>query len=908
MRRIFLLTAAATFAFAQLPTPESVLGHKPGDDYFLASYDESLGYMSKLAAVSDKIQLAQVGKTTQGRDWYVALISSPANLRDLAKYKSIASRLALVRGLDDAGARALAREGKAIVHVDGGLHATEVAHAQQTIQLAYDLVNNPAHASILDNVILVLWFSINPDGQNMVVDWYRKNLGTSYEVSPLPWLWQEYIGHDNNRDGYMNNMVESRVITKAMLDYYPQVMYNHHQTAPFPARIWIPPFAEPVSSNVHPLMWRWTNLFGTSMAAYLDEHGMPGAMHRGRFDDWYPGFVDHVNSYRNTVSFLTETALYRYATPKFYTIDEFPKDKQDLRTEVMYASPWRGGWWRLNDAVRYMLGASMSVLNTASKYREDLLFNRYQAGRDTISRFAKEGPFAYVIPRDSQADAPTAGVLVEKLMLNGLEVHETTRTVKLNGMDYPAGTWVVLMDQPFAALVKDLFEVQKYPELPDAPYDVTGWTLPLQMGVETAAVLEPVPADARAALRKLEAAPRVTAAPARTQNASFRAINEALTAGSKPDKKLEPVPAKAPRIGLYRPWTASMDEGWTRWILEDYKFPFVSLYNADVRAGHLKDRFDVIVLADISARSIMEGHQGGSIPGQYAGGLAGAGVDAIREFVNAGGTLVAMNASSGFAIKELNLPVTNVLADLKPTEFNCPGALLKLETRELKHPLLTGLAKDPIVMFERGPAFDTKPTFKGKVLASYAKEGSPLVSGYLLHPEKLQGKAAALDVAYGGGHVVLLGFRPQWRGQSHGAYKWLFNALYYFGSVVPAAEPPPATNPQAEQWKTLSAGVKADADKLLAQNKAFHSARGAKALEESKKLDSAADALARDRGTALDNFKDQTEDRAVGRKVADYAIQVRKLAADAKSKELTDLEAYKLDTMAQSVADGLVKK
>ena len=907
----FLLLSAV--ALAQIPTPESVLGHKPGDDYFLASYDESLGYMRKLAsAAPDRIQLAPVGKTTQGRDWYVALISSPANLRDLAKYKSIAAKLALVRGLDDAGARALAREGKAIVHIDGGLHATEVAHAQHTIQLAYNLVagaGDPEIAQILDNVILVLWFSINPDGQNMVVDWYRKNLGTSYEVSPLPWLWQEYIGHDNNRDGYMNNMIESRVITKAMFEYYPQVMYNHHQTAPFPARIWIPPFAEPVSSNVHPLMWRWTNVFGTSMAAYLDEHAMPGAMHRGRFDDWYPGFVDHVNSFRNTVSFLTETALYRYATPKFYTIDEFPKDKQDLRTEVMYASPWRGGWWRLNDAVRYMLGASMSVLNTASKYREDLLYNRYQAGRDTVARFTKEPPFAYVIPREGQADAPTAGVLIEKLMLNGIEVHEASRVLKLNGIEYPAGTWVVLMDQPFAALVKDLFEVQKYPELPDAPYDVTGWTLPLQMGVETAAVLEPVSGEVRGGLKRLDGAPRVAVPVSRMQNASFRVINDSLAASAKIDKKLDPVPSKAPRIGVFRPWQASMDEGWTRWILEDYKFPFVSLHNADVQAGHLKERFDVILFADMQARTIMDGYQAGSIPGQYAGGIGASGVDAIREFVNTGGTLVMLNNSSAFAIDKLNLPVTNVLAELKPADFNCPGALLRIENKEPKHPLLTGLPKQPIVMFERGPAFDTKPGFKGKVLASYSKEGSPLVSGYLLHPERMQGKAAALDVVYGSGHVVLLGFRPQWRGQSHGSYKWMFNALYYFGSVVPAAEAAPAAaNPQADQWKTLSEGVKADADKLLAQNKAFHAARGAKAVEESKKLDAIADALAKERGTAIDNFKDQTEDRALARKVADYAVQVRKLAADARTKELADLEAYKLEAAAKSVADLLVKK
>jgi hypothetical protein len=553
----------------------------------------------------------------------------------------------------------------------------------------------------------------------------------------------------------------------------------------------------------------------------------------------------------------------------------------------------------------------MAVLDTAAKYREDLLYNRYQAGRDIVTRFTKEPPFAYVIPRDSQVDAPTAGILIEKLMLNGIEVREASKSVKLNGIDYPAGTFVVLMDQPFGALVKDLFEIQKYPELPDAPYDVTGWTLPIQMGVETAAVLEPVSVEVRAGLRRLDAAPRVTAPVSRTQNASFRVINEALSAGKAiPDKaKLEPVPAKAPRIGVYRSWTASIDEGWTRWILEDYKFPYVSLYNADVQAGHLKERFDVIVFADISTRSIMEGYQQGSIPGQYAGGIEASGVDAIREFVTAGGTLVALNGSASFAIEKLNLPVTNVLADLKPADFNCPGGLLRVENKEPKHPLMTGLSKEPIVMFERGPAFETKTGFKGKILASYAKEGNPLVSGYLLHPERLQNKAAALEVESGAGHVILLGFRPQWRGQSQGTYKFLFNALYYFGSVVPAPEKPPAApNPQGEQWKTLSASVKSDAEKLLAQNKAFHAAKGAKAVEESKKLDAMADQLVRERAVAIDNFKDQVEDRAIARKVADYGVQVRKLAADVRTKELADLEAYKLDTLAQAVADQLVKK
>src|SRR5579884_464908 len=644
----FLLAACA---LAQVPTPESVLGHKPGDDFFLASYDQSLAYFQKLAQSSDRVKLARVGKTTRGLDWYIAIISSPENLAKLDQYKETAKRLALVKGLTDAQAHELARDGKVMVHIDGGLHATEVAGAQHTIQLAYNLVTREdAEAkAIRDNVILLLWFCINPDGQNQVAQWYMSNVGTPYEVAQNPGLWQEYIGHDNNRDGYMNNMIESQVITKAELEYYPTVFYNHHQTAPFPARIWIPPFGDPVSLNPHPLMYRWVNVFGTAMAAYLDEHGMPGAMHRGRFDDWYPGFVDHVNNFRNTVSFLTETALYEYATPHFYTIDEFPRDKQDLHAEVFYPSPWKGGWWRLSDAVNYMLGASMAVLDTAAKNREEIEYTRYQAGKQTIERFQKEPPYAYVIPRE-QRDLPTAETLVEKLLIDGIEVHQASDRFRANGETYPAGSWVVLMDQPFAALVKELFDVQKYPEfhsigapitneggrgggagsrgqqaapattanagrgagagrgpeappapLPHLPYDVTGWTLPMQMGVEVVSVDEPVSEDSRRALRKIEKLDPIPGkvegsgpvfAFSHNSNAALKAVNDILDTGGTVSfdksaaviyatgrvapilqrdgvdaKSLNEAPAawpvKKPRIGIYEPWSGNIDEGWT---------------------------------------------------------------------------------------------------------------------------------------------------------------------------------------------------------------------------------------------------------------------------------------------------------------------------------------------------------
>jgi hypothetical protein len=975
--------------FAEIPTPESVLGHKPGDDFYLASYDESLAYFQKLAAATDKLKLVRAGKTTQGRDWYFAIISSPQNLKDFEKYRDIAKKLALVRGLNDEQARALARSGKVFVHIDGGLHATEVAGAQHTIQLAYNLVSgtSPEIANILDNVILMLWFCINPDGQNMVAHWYKQNLGTTYEVANFPGLWQEYIGHDNNRDGYMNNMIESQVVTKYELEYYPQVFYNHHQTAPFPARIWIPPFGDPISADAHPLMWRWVNKFGTSMAAYLDEHGINGAMHRGRFDDWYPGFIDHVNNFRNTISFLTETALYRYATPHFYTVDEFPRDKQDLRTEVFYASPWKGGWWHLSDACQTMLLASMAVLDTAAKYREEIEFTRYQAGRDTIERFKKDPPYAYVIPRD-QRDVPTAATMVEKLLIDGIEVEQASDNFKANGATYKSGSWVVLMDQPFAALVKELFEVQKYPAPPASPatnpggggggrgqqaaappaaggggrggrgpagggqaaaapsalaqlpYDVTGWTLPMQMGVEVVAVNEPVDDNARRTLRRIEKldtpAGKVEGngpvlAFSHDSNAALKAVNEILDAGGsisfgKTDsmiyatgraapilqkdgvdaKSISEVPAafpvKKPRVGIYEPWSGNIDEGWTRWIFEQFDFKFTRLRNADIQAGHLRDQFDTIVFAEQAARSIIDGMAAGSVPGEYAGGIAESGADALREFVSAGGTLVALGNASLFPIEQFNLPVANALAGLQPNQFFCSGTLLKVEIREPNHPVVAGLPADPTVMFERNVAFDTKPGFRGKILAAYPKERNPLRSGYLVGPEHLQGKAAALDVEYGKGHVILIGFRTQWRAQAHGTYKFLFNALYYNPSMAPESVPAGgrgARGPES-QWKTQAEALKNELTALVDQNRAYFTARGPRAADEGKKLESMLDAFQRDRIPLLDDLRAQVEDAAAARRETTYSTQLKKFAADLRTKDLSGskmedlLDQYKL--------------
>ncbi len=864
---VVCLAFAPTMTRAEVPTAISVLGHNPGDDFYLADYEDTVKYFHALAAASDRMKMFTVGKTTGGKDIEIAVISSPQNLARLDETKMAAGRLAHATGLNDEQAKELSRTSKVIVHIDGGLHADEVAGPQHTMALAYKLLsaeNDPQIDAILDQVVLVLWPTLNPDGQDLVVHWYRQNVGTKYEVSPMPYLYQEYVGHDNNRDGYMMNMKEEQVVVKTQLEYSPVIFYCQHQTAPFPARIWIPPFSDPISSNISPLVRSWLNLTGANMTAYLNAHNMPGSISESRFDNWYAGFTDWAHVFRNEISFFTETALYGYATPHFYTVRDFPKEYQDLRALSMYSTPWEGGWWRLKDAVDYMVGGSMSVLDLAAKNRETLLYNRYQAARDNIQHFRKEPPFAYVIS-DKQADTPEAGLLAQKMIDNGLDVYASGSGFKANGVSYPAGSWVIPMDQPYSALAKELFERQKYPDALengtsksiDLPYDVTGWTLPLQMGVSVDEVTDPVGSDQRAMLTKIDkvALPEASVdgagalyAVSHKTNAAFQLVNAALEAGGTVSLAQEPVKTangvetgaflisagghasigdltkkyavsavgvsapqhtillKKARVGLYRPWAASIDEGWTRWILENYGFEPKSIYNADMRAADLHSRYDVIVLPDMSSHQLTDGFGIGVVPGQYAGGIGNDGVENLREFVHEGGTLVALNKTASALIPLMSLPVQNVIEGAKSDKFFCSGALLRIETEHADLPVNYGVSDAPVVMFQGGPAFQSQPGFHGAVLASYPKETNPLESGLLLHPEAIEGKAAAMELAYGKGHIVLFGFKPQFRGQSHATYKYLFNELYVFEH--PALPSEPAAAPAKPDATAVPAGAK----------------------------------------------------------------------------------------------------
>jgi hypothetical protein len=347
-----------------------------------------------------------------------------------------------------------------------------------------------------------------------------------------------------------------------------------------------------------------------------------------------------------------------------------------------------------------------------------------------------------------------------------------------------------------------------------------------------------------------------------------------------------------PRVGLHRAWAPVIDEGWTRWILENYGFAPVTLRNGDIQAGHLIERLDAIIIPDSSPRLILEGFAPGSISGEYAGGLGESGVEALREFVRRGGTLITFNNASLMAIESLGLPVTNALEGLKNDQFFCSGSLLKVELRDMSHPALWGMPRDPIVMFERGPAFEPKTGFQGVVLASYPKDRNPLASGFLLHPERIQGKAAALEVFYGVGRVYLFGFRPQWRGQSHGTYKLIFNAIYDSPSLAKPSSlqkpsEPKSTAPasaQLETWSAVTNRIHEDLAALLRQNQTFFSARGTQAVEERNKLSAAVDQFERDRIQEAEDAAIELNEPA-RKKVGEYVRQLRRVAADLKSRE-----------------------
>jgi hypothetical protein len=841
---VCLASLCSTASGQVVSSPEDVLGFKVGEDYHLATYTQAIAYFKSLEKSSDRIRLFDMGKTSMGQTMTYAVISSPHNLKNLETYKEIARKLTSVKGLDEDSAKNLAKEGKAIVYIDGGLHASECAPAQHNIQLAYNMVTaqDPHTLDILEDVILILVFA-NPDGMNLLADWYHPNVGTPYEISSMPWLYHVYSGHDNNRDSYICNLVETQNITKLVTkEYHPVILYNHHQTAPFPARIWIPPNSEPTNPNVHPLIVRWQNLIGSAMGAAFDKKGKDGAISRIVFDTWFPGYVTQVVDSHNIISILTETALYRYATPHFYTIRDFPEEYRDLTMSAFYPSPWKGGWWRLEDAVDYCLTASMAVLDVAAKYKEELLYNKFKMGADVIQRFAKEPPYAWIIPK-KQDDAGNASLLLNRMILLGINIYQNTEPFSCDGIDYPPGTFIIPMSQPFALFIKNLFEEQRYPDMrkypdlwqglvspmefegaPFGSFDQMGWTLPYQFGVRVHAANTPINPEMNPVreARFQQGGISGNAAYAyllrHEENNSFKAVNRILESGgevlrsktsfiipsrsvpsslmqnlaAQMDLKIEGISkkpgvemmnVKRVRLGLYKSWVPSTDEGWTRFIFEKFEFPFTQVHDADIRAGNLDQKYDAIIFPSTRRpASIVEGHAKGTMPPKYVGGITTNGVRNLKSFAKSGGTLIFLNASCNFAVEFFDIPVKNNLTQVDREKFVCDGSILRMEFNTA-HPIAYGMPKEAATIFDSSCAFTVMPSFddlEAKSIAKYPGE-NPLMSGWIFGDSLIRNKSAVVEVPYGEGKIILLGFPVQFRSQPYGTFKLLFNAIFFAG-------------------------------------------------------------------------------------------------------------------------------
>lgn len=848
------LAVVPAVAGAAIQTPEQFLGHRVGADGKLADYGQITRYFEQLDQGSDRLTVVKLGPTTLDRTMFMAVISSEANLRNLERQKQIARRLADPRGLPEAEAERLIAEGRTIVLVTCNIHANEIGASQMAMEWAHQLVtsDDPQVKQRLDDVILLLMPSINPDGTDMIVDYYRKYAGTPWEGGRLPWLYHHYAGHDNNRDWYMLNLRETRMVNRVLHhEWFPQVFLDEHQMGGTGPRIFVPPYADPLTTAVHPLQWRLNDVVGTNMALRLEQRKKSGVIYGYSFDAYWPGGTKNTACLKNVIGLLTEVSSCRIASPIWVDRSELVGGRKGLpeyRAQINFPNPWPGGWWRLRDIVDYELIASNSLLETCSRNRTEILQGLYQMATQAVSDGAT-GPYAYVVPA-RQHDAHAAARMVDILREGGLEAHRARGPITTaDGRTWPAGSIVFLAAQPFRPFLIEMMERQRYPEVRPSteskdiyrPYDVTAWTLPLLMGVDWARVDQRFDAD----LEKLEATPwpaggvtgsgsaallidGSTHQAAKVVNALLakrvkveRATREfgaggrawapgtfvvAAGAASDADRagrdahvevhRVDTMPdvprvaLTAPRIGIYKPWAASMDEGWTRLVFDNAGFAYTQLDNAAIKAGRLNAKYDVIVLADIDKPVIVDGKPraddgGGAyfepLPPPYAGGIGKEGVAALKAFVEAGGTVVAFSDACDLPIDEFGIPVRNTAARLKSSDYSVPGSLLNVDV-DPTHPLAWGMPEHIAVYHTGGPVLATNVpganvgrSIAGRFVA--AKE-DVVASGWVAGEEYLAGRPALVEAALGKGRVVLFGFRPQQRAQTVGTYPLVFNALY----------------------------------------------------------------------------------------------------------------------------------
>jgi Zinc carboxypeptidase len=761
---IFLAAARAA-----VPTPASHFGHQIGADRTVLDWDKVVSWFRALESSSDRLKFAELGKTTEGRPFIAVTISSPDTLRHLDRYIDIQQRLADPRRTTPAEAEPLIREGKSVVLITCSIHSTELASTHSAVEFAWRLLteDKPRFKAILENTIFLLVPSLNPDGVDIVGQWYRKTLGTPYEGTSPPRLYHKYVGHDNNRDWYMFSQVETQLtISKLHNVWHPQIVYDVHQQGANASRMFVPPWMDPIEPNIDAIVMQETNMIGTAMAADLTAAGKTGISIHSSYDFWTPS--RHYQAFHGGMRILTESASARLASPitmKFEDLAESPLGYNAQQRSWNFLEPWPGGTWRLRDIIDYQLIALESCLYNAAIRREDLLRNFYQISRRQVGR---KSPWGFLIPAHQRDPGATRRMLAT-LAFGQVEIEGT------EGHDR-----IIRMAQPYSGWAKALLERQDYPDLrmypggpPKRPYDVTAHTLPLLMGVEVKVLQEPY---------KPSNQPRLTKAVplSASDSDSWIAVNRAWQSGGSVgrdpatgDFRLGGSPAiPRPRVALYQSFEPNMDEGWTRWLLEQFGFAYTSVHNQDIQAGRLRGQFDTIVFPDQSAAGIDRGYTS-RMPEEYRGGLGEKGAEALREFAGAGGTLIFLNRSTDYALEHLNVKAKQVLRGVSNRDFYAPGSLLNVKL-DTTHPLTRGLPEEIAIWDEHSPAWQTEDTTVARF-----PQSKILASGWLLGEKLLSGKSALVDAKLGQGHVILFGMRPQYRAQSYQAFKLFFNALLY---------------------------------------------------------------------------------------------------------------------------------